>query len=139
MSRIQIERGISFKKFLYSWPVLAILAVMLTGLGFKTFRSWQNYRLAAGEYEKLREKISEIEKNKKAVDENLALLNDEYGRDRVIRGQLDVKKSDEKAIIILDQNERDTKNQERQTVVSFFSRIKDFILNIFRVNNHTRV
>lgn len=126
-----MERGISFRKIVYSWPVFAILIIVLGGLGFKTFRSWQNYRLAVGEYEKLREKIAEIEKSKKTIDENLALLKDEYGRDRVIREQFDVRKSDEKVIIILDKDERDKKNEKAQTALSFFSRIKNFILNKF--------
>lgn len=131
MARIQIERGITFKTILYSWPVLAILAVMLVGLGFKTFRSWQNYRLAAREYEKLREKILEIEKNKKVVDDNLALLKDEFGRDRIIREQFDVKKSDEKVIIVLDQDGRDANDKKSQTALSFFSKIIAALKNIF--------
>lgn len=135
MARIQMGRGAPFRKILYSWPVLAILAIMLAGLGYKTFRSWQNYRIISQEYEKLQKKISEVEESKKKIDESLALLADEYGRDRVIREQFDVKKPDENVIIILDQDDRDTNGKKSQIALSFFSKIVNFVKDLFIKTN----
>ena len=131
MVRIQIERGLNFRKILYSWPVVLILAVIMATVGAKTFRSWQNYRIIAKEYEKLQEKAAEVEKNKKEAEESLALLNDEYGRDRIIREQFEMQKKDEKVIIILDKDGRGHTDPEIQDSQSIFYRIKNFIINIF--------
>ena len=131
MVRIQIERGLNFRKILYSWPVVLILAVIMATVGAKTFRSWQNYRIIAKEYEKLQEKAAEVEKNKKEAEESLALLNDEYGRDRIIREQFEMQKKDEKVIIILDKDGRGQTDPEIQDSQSIFYRIKNFIINIF--------
>ena len=65
------------------------------------------------------------------AQESLALLNDEYGRDRVIREQFEMQKKDEKVIIILDKDSRTTADLEVETDNSFFARIKNFIVNIF--------
>ncbi len=100
-------------------------------VGAKTFRSWQNYRIIAKEYEKLQEKAAEVEKNKKEAEESLALLNDEYGRDRIIREQFEMQKKDEKVIIILDKDGRGQTDPEIQDSQSIFYRIKNFIINIF--------
>ena len=131
MVRIQIERGITFRKILYSWPVIIILIIILAALAIKTFRSWQGYRAINKEYEKLQEKLAEIEKKKKEVEEGLALLNDEFGRDRVIREQFDAQKKDEKVIIILDQDKQSRENQQSSANLSIFIKIKNFIANIF--------
>ena len=131
MARIQIERGVSFKKILYSWPVIVIFIVILGALASRAFRSWQNYRVATGEYEKLQEKIEETEENKKKAEENLALLKDESSRDRVIREQFNLQKNGEKVIIVLDGDERQAKDFESASRSSVFLQIKNFIKNIF--------
>ena len=131
MAGFQIERGASFKKILYSWPVMIIFIVILGVLATKTLRSWQNYRVVSKEYEKLQEKIAEIEKDKKEVEKNLALLKDEFGRDRIIREQFDAQKKDEKVIIILDEDKQSRKDQQEAANLSIFSKIKNFISNIF--------
>lgn len=100
-------------------------------VGAKTFRSWQDYGIIAKEYEKLREKAAEVEKNKKEAEESLALLNDEYGRDRIIREQFEMQKKDEKVIIILDKDSRNSASSGSQSGQSFLSRVKNFFLNIF--------
>ena len=131
MARFQIEHGISFKKILYSWPVIVIFIIILGSLATKTFRSWRNYREAAKEYETLQKKIAEVERNKKEVEENLALLKDEFGRDRIIREQFDAQKKDEKVIIILDEDKQPKEGRQDSANLSIFTKIKNFIANIF--------
>ena len=131
MVHIQIKSGVTFRKILYSWPVIIIFTVILGALAIKAFGSWQDYRTISKEYGKLQKEIAEVEKNRKEAEENLALLKDDFGRDRVIREQFDLQKKDEKVIIILDEDKQRTENEQLTAGLSVLSTIKNFLADIF--------
>lgn len=111
----------------YSWPFIFICLSIIVLLGWYAFRSYQNYSLARAEYERIKEEIQETESRTAELKKELALLEDEKGRDRILRERFDVKKPGEEVVIIVEEKPQPPTANE----VSVFESFKNFFKRLF--------
>lgn len=121
------RRALWWGKLFYSWPFIFICLSIIVLLGWYAFRSYQNYSLARAEYERIKEEIQETESRTAELKKELALLEDEKGRDRILRERFDVKKPGEEVVIIVEEKPQPPTANE----VSVFESFKNFFKRLF--------
>ena len=93
---------------MYSWPVIVLLFLAVGYAGRYAFYAYQNYREVEREYRILESKENEISSRIADIEGNMALLESDAGRERVIRERFDVQKEGESVVIFIkDDNEKE--------------------------------
>lgn len=123
------KRSTLGEKIFYSWPFLFFALGIIMLLGRHIIRSYQNYSLVRKEHERIQEKIQHVEGRTSELQEELLLLEDEKGRDRVMRERFDIRKEGEEVVVIVEEKS-DTQPAQKASVIdsfkNFFKRFLNF-------------
>jgi len=94
-------------------------------LGWHTFQSYKTYSVVKAEYDRITERIEALQKQNQVMGDELASIESDEGKERLIRERFDVKKEGEEVIIFI---KEDTPPEEPASVFHSFT---SFLKNIF--------
>lgn len=119
------------RKIIFSRFSLAILLVILIILSVSTVKVYLKSRKASLKNDQTIAQIEELEKKKKELEDRIAKLQTEGGLEEEIREKFNVQKPGEEVLNIVDKSPENDKINNEESQKGFFSKIWDWIKNIF--------
>jgi cell division protein FtsB len=126
MQSFQGQRRV--RAFFASRAVLAVLFLLLIGMGVASFRALVAGSAVEEQYIQLEEEITGVEEKKEALVKELEELRNGEGIEREAREKLNLRKPGEKVVIILDEADPVPIHQSEQNA-GFLSRLLQWLKN----------
>ncbi len=120
-----------FKKMIFSRASLITLFILLIFLSVFTVKTFIKYRKAVLKDEKITEEMENLERKKNDLGEKISRLQTASGLEEEMREKFNVAMPGEKVLTIVDKNKENDKINEEDGERGFFSKIWNWIKNIF--------
>ena len=91
-----------FKRFLYSWPVILILAGVALWLGFGVWGIYAKERLTRVKLERQQEELAEVKGREQELEASINELKTARGVEKELREKFEVARPGEGVIVIVD-------------------------------------
>lgn len=115
----------SLRTFFASWPVLAMLFLLVVGVGISTFRAVLRSKQVKEENRTMEERLRLLEEERNSLSSDLQSLSQGQGLTRQAREKLHYRKPGEEVAIIVDEPEPDVQ-EEQANPAGLFERLQQF-------------
>lgn len=133
MNRFQNQNQL--RHILYSWPIIAILAVITLLLGRAALYAYLDLRTTNRTYLEVKKERGELVLEKTRLEDRLGFLSSEYGLEKELRRKFGLLKPEEGLLVVVDRPQI-LSGTEGGEGGSFWSLLADFFASLFKSGNN---
>lgn len=115
-----------YKRFVYSWPVVLVLLILLFFIGRASWNIYQKHQETQEKLAAVQTEHQRLKQRYKEIQEEVADLKTKEGVEQAMRERFGVVKENEEVVYIVDRDE-DTPEQQTQKEESWWDRLRAFL------------